>query len=121
MRFPFLHRLYVGVQLHPGYPSEWRLSERNPIFGGRGSRRIYLLEDRIILADRRSRLRGDHISDGNSSEDLKGEVKDPQSGGVANSDGNRSQETPYVSLPPRRKLRRNLLLLTFVGCALYFV
>ena len=124
MRFPFLHRLYVGVQLHPGYPSAWRLSERNPIFGGRGSRRIYLLEDRIILADRRSRLRGDHISDGNSSGDLKGEVKDSQSGGVANSDGNRSQETPYgvpVSLPPRRKLRRNLLLLTFVGCALYFV
>lgn len=48
---------------------------------------------------------------------------DPQSGQGADSDGNGPPETrdrSPVSLPPKRRLRRNLLLLLFVGGALYF-
>jgi glycosyltransferase 2 family protein len=63
-----------------------------------------------------------NIRDGNPNQGPTGDTGS-QSGPDADFDGNGPPETPYtnaVPLPPKRRLRRNLLLLLFVGAALYF-
>lgn len=60
----------------------------------------------------------------NPNQHEKRQLKDSQSGEVAAPERNTPPETTDsdpISLPPKRKLRRNLLLLVFLGVALYFL
>jgi glycosyltransferase 2 family protein len=59
----------------------------------------------------------------NLNQPEKPQIADSRSGKLAASEGNTTPETAdsdRSSLPPKRKLRRNLLLLLLVGFALYF-
>lgn len=60
----------------------------------------------------------------NQHQHEKQQLRDSRSGEVAAPQGNTPPETTDsdpISLPPKRKLRRNLLLLVFLGVALYFL
>src|SRR5690242_7064901 len=60
----------------------------------------------------------------NLNQHEKRQLTDSPSGEVIAPEGNTLRETAgsdAISLPPKRKLRRNLLLLVFIGVALYFL